>query len=235
MTNRRSSNAPSHERWLVSYADFITLLFAFFVVLFASSQSDRSKVRQVSESVQAAFKGTSVARPGTQTHPRTAPQPSSLEPSLQNLLRELDGEIHAGKMQVQMGDRGITISLSQATFFPSGADSLDPSTYPILQKVAACIRNLPNPVRFEGHTDSVPIHTPRYRSNWELSAARAIAVMARMQEDEQIPAGRMAVSGYADTDPVDSNESEAGRARNRRVDIVVLNAGAIAREPVGTR
>ncbi len=234
MPRRRSETPPSHDRWLVSYADFITLLFAFFVVLFASSQSDRSKVRQVSESVQAAFRGKDVSHSVARSAAGRTPKPSSLEPSFQQLLRDLDSEIHTGKMQVKMGDRGLTVSLSQSAFFPSGEDTLDPSTFPILEKVAVCIRKLPNPIRFEGHTDSVPIHTPRYRSNWELSAARAIAVMARLQEAEQISGNRMAVSGYADTSPVDSNDSEAGRARNRRVDIVVLNAGATAREPPGT-
>ncbi len=252
MARRKTSSGPSHERWLISYADFITLLFAFFVVLFASSQ-DRNKVRQVSESVQAAFQGKKVPhansqsapgsslkpvsspKPGVSPQPASSPQPGSLEPPLQKLLHDLDTEIRSGKMQVHMGDRGLTISLSQSAFFPSGTDALDPSAYPILQKVAAGISGLPNAVRFEGHTDSMPIRTPRFRSNWDLSAARAIAVMDRMDQEQEIPPGRMAVSGYADTAPVDSNESESGRARNRRVDIVVLNATAAAREPAGNR
>jgi chemotaxis protein MotB len=189
----------------------------------------------VSQSVQAAFQGKTVPQANSQSAPAGSPKPVSLDPPLQKLLRDLDTEIRSGTMQVRMGDRGLTISLSQSAFFPSGTDALDPSAYPILQKVAACIRGLPNAVRFEGHTDSIPIRTPRFRSNWDLSAARAIAVMERLDEEEQIPPGRMAVSGYADTAPVDSNESEDGRARNRRVDIVVLNAAAAAREPAGNR
>jgi chemotaxis protein MotB len=240
MTRRKPSSGPNHERWLVSYADFITLLFAFFVVLFASSQ-DRKKVRQVSESVQAAFQGKAVPHANSQSAPAGSPQPVSspkpvsLDPPLQKLLRDLDSEIRSGKMQVRMGDRGLTISLSQSAFFPSGTDTLDPSAYPILRKVAASIRGLPNAIRFEGHTDSIPIRTPRFRSNWDLSAARAIAVMERMDEEEEIPRERIAVSGYADTAPVESNDSEDGRARNRRVDIVLLNAAAAAREPAGNR
>lgn len=240
MTRRKTSSGPNHERWLVSYADFITLLFAFFVVLFASSQ-DRKKVRQVSESVQAAFQGKAVPHANSQSAPAGSPQPVSspkpvsLDPPLQKLLRDLDSEIRSGKMQVRMGDRGLTISLSQSAFFPSGTDTLDPSAYPILRKVAAAIRGLPNAIRFEGHTDSIPIRTPRFRSNWDLSAARAIAVMERMDEEEEIPRERIAVSGYADTAPVESNDSEDGRARNRRVDIVLLNAAAAAREPAGNR
>ena len=236
MTNRRYTRTPSHDRWLVSYADFITLLFAVFVVLFASSQSGHSKARQVSESVKAAFEGIDPVHPAAQSNaPAVSKTSNSLQPSLQQLLQDLDSEIHSGKVQVQMGERGVTVSLSQATFFPSGADTLDPSTFPILEKVAALLRRLPNPVRFEGHTDSVPIHTPRYRSNWDLSAARAIAVMTRLQEQGRIAASRTAVSGYADTSPVDSNLSEVGRARNRRVDIVILNSAATAREPLGAR
>jgi chemotaxis protein MotB len=234
MARRKTSSGPSHERWLISYADFITLLFAFFVVLFAASQ-DRNKVRQVSASVQAAFQGKTPPHASPPPAPASSPKPASLDPPLQKLLRDLDSEIHSGKMQVHMSDRGLTISLSQAAFFPSGTDTLDPSAFPILQKVAAGIRGLPNAIRFEGHTDSIPIRTPRFRSNWDLSAARAISVMERMDEEEQIPPGRIAVSGYADTAPVDSNDSEDGRARNRRVDIVLLNAAAAAREPAGNR
>jgi chemotaxis protein MotB len=217
---------PNHERWLISYADFITLLFAFFVVMFASSQADRIKARRVSEAVKAAFDGpelrdssTLAKAPGSGAD---LPLPS-LEPALKLLASELEQEIRAGKMQVRMEQRGLVISLSQAAFFPSGEDSIDPATFPSLEKVAAAIRGLPNPVRAEGHTDSVPIHTARFHSNWDLSAARAIAVMELLRDRWGIPPGRLAVTGYADTAPLDSNDSDAGRARNRRVDIVILN------------
>jgi chemotaxis protein MotB len=113
--------------------------------------------------------------------------------------------------------------LQEAAFFPSGGDMLEPTSLPSVEKVAAAIRDLPNPVRLEGHTDSVPIHTARFRNNWELSAARSITMLDVLSSKFAITAERFAVAGYADTSPVASNDTEEGRARNRRVDIVILN------------
>jgi len=233
VSRRRPATAPNHERWLVSYADFITLLFAFFVVMFASSQADRAKAKRASEAVEAAFDGprkeSPKASPASGMSGRES-APASLEPALKLLAKELEVEIRAGKMQVRMEARGLVVSLSQSAFFPSGEDAVDPSTYGSLEKVASAIRNLPNSIRTEGHTDSIPIHNPRFRSNWDLSAARAIAVMQLMSDRWGIAPGRMAVTGYADTVPLEDNASETGRARNRRVDIVVLNATSELRE-----
>ncbi len=222
---RKGKKSGSHERWLVSYADFITLLFAFFVVMFASSHTDRAKASRVSESVRAAFDGSG-------SHVSTSPSPqtdqhsvgsTSLAPILKSLVHELDPEIRAGTMQVRMEERGIVVSLSQATFFPSGEDALDPATWESIGKVARTVCNIPNLLRTEGHTDSIPIHTARFRSNWDLSAARAIALMELLRDRWQISPGRMAITGYADSAPLAPNLTEAGRARNRRVDIVILN------------
>lgn len=256
----------NHERWLISYADFITLLFAFFVVMFASSQADKGRVKQVAESVRKALEeGHAVARiaallggtpddagkgnamlrgPGGTVKDKTAREPEPVQsqpveplvaellPSLEYLSRELEEEIRSGKMQLSLQPRGLVVSLSQATFFPSGQDTIDPATYPSIEKVAEAIRKIPNPVRLEGHTDSVPIHNVRFRSNWELSTARSIAMLELLVNRFRIPRERLAVAGYADNVPVNSNDTEAGRARNRRVDIVVLNTVGLMREPV---
>ena len=231
MSRRREQAPPSHERWLVSYADFITLLFAFFVVMFASSQADRNKAKRASEAVEAAFDGPKKQSKTATPSIGHESAPASLEPALKLLAKELEAEIRAGKMQVRMEARGLVVSLSQSAFFPSGEDTLDPSTYGSLEKVAAAIRSLPNSIRAEGHTDSQPIHNPRFRSNWDLSAARAIAVMELLKDRWSITPGRMAVTGYADTVPLENNASETGRARNRRVDIVILNASSELKEP----
>ena len=234
MSRKRNHAGPGHERWLVSYADFITLLFAFFVVMFASSQADRNKARMASEAFQQAFDGPGH---GAGNSPKSGPGKAESPGSMKNLefamgllSKQLDPEIRAGKMRVRMSQRGLIVSLSQATFFPSGEEAVDPSTFDILQKVASVIRVLPNPIRAEGHTDSIPIHTARFHSNWELAAARAIAVMELLRDRWGIPAERLAVTGYADTVPIDSNQTEAGRARNRRVDIVVLTHETAERE-----
>lgn len=258
--SRRSKHAAHEnlERWLVSYADFITLMFAFFVVMFASSQTDRGKAQQVSESVRRALeegqiasviagilggtvgdkgKGNAMLKGpgGTRTEPTSQEKNrfwADLLPSLELLTEELKDEIAGGKLSVKLEPRGLVVSLSEAAFFPSGEDTIDPATYPSIEKIAAAVRKLPNPVRLEGHTDSVPIHNVRFRSNWDLSAARAIAMLNLLTTRFGIEPGRLAIVGYADTMPVESNDTELGRARNRRVDLVILNRLGFEVEPV---
>jgi chemotaxis protein MotB len=243
----------NHERWLVSYADFITLLFAFFVVMFASTQSDRKKAQEVSASVREALAHgqmsaaiASVIHGHPQESRNAAKEPKPLSPaahagpppprpdlvqSLNALTRKLEPELTAGKMQIKLETRGLVISLRESGFFASGDDAVDPSSYPVIEKIAAVVRALPNPVRLEGHTDAKPIHTARFRSNWELSAARAIAMMSLFGERFGVSHERMAIAGYADNAPTDTNETEEGRAHNRRVDVVLVSKEGEVREP----
>ena len=132
-----------------------------------------------------------------------------------------------------MDARGLVITLNQTAFFGSGSAEFDPSMYPTLGKIAAAIAQMDNPVRLEGHTDSRPIHNDRFQNNWELSAARSIAVLELLATRFGIAPARLAVAGYADMAPVSTNDNEEGRARNRRVDIVVLSRDAIRKEPGG--
>jgi chemotaxis protein MotB len=136
----------------------------------------------------------------------------------------LEEEIKAGKLELRLEARGLVISLRESAFFPSGTDSLEPNTMPIMKKLAELIGALPNSIQLEGHTDSVPIHNARFKSNWELSCARGIAVLDTLCENFHLPYERFSVVGRADTVPVDSNETAKGRARNRRVDVVILNS-----------
>lgn len=255
---KKHAEHANHERWLVSYADFITLLFAFFVVMFATSQTDKAKAKQVSESVKEALenggvsaavheimggtvdekgKGNAQMRgPGgaekkdkkdekkdekKEVKPR--PDEAELLPSLQYLNSQLKDEIKSGKIEMRLEQRGLVISLREAAFFPSAGDTVEPGSLPSLQKVAGVLQGLSNPVRLEGHTDSVPIHTARFHNNWELSAARSIAMLGVLSGKFNIPSERFSVTGYADTNPVAPNDTDQGRARNRRVDIVILN------------
>jgi chemotaxis protein MotB len=250
MSRRVQPGHDNHERWLVSYADFITLMFAFFVVMFASSHADRSKAKRVSESVMRALEEgpgaeRKVAILEIQVGPATGQgkeksatgdgasmdQAAELLPSLEYLSTQLKNEIASGKMHISLEARGLVVSLRQATFFPSGEDTIDPVTYSSLQKVATAICQLPNPVRLEGHTDAIPIHTARFRSNWDLSAARAIAVLDLLTSRFSVPRQRLAIAGYAETIPIAANDTEEGRARNRRVDIVILNRQQLVNEP----
>jgi chemotaxis protein MotB len=251
MAVKRKAPAPeNHERWLISYADFITLLFAFFVVMFASSQTDKAKARMISEAVQSAFEGKTRGLPpavakilggtiddkgqgnaqmkgpgGAQRASKNAPpeELAELIPSLHRLNNELEAELKAGLLELRLEPRGLVVSLRQSAFFPSGTDAIASNTYTTLEKVAGVIRDLPNPLQLEGHTDSVPIHNSRFASNWELSSARAIAMLNLFEKRFNVGASRFAVVGRADTAPVDSNATPEGRARNRRVDLVIVN------------
>jgi chemotaxis protein MotB len=233
---------PTHERWLISYADFITLLFAFFVVMFASSQVDQRKVAAVSASVSSALESGAQAA-GQRYVPRGNETPKGkggnmapadrpdggpavvkdLMPSMKYLNEVLKHEVNTGEVEVHMEARGLVISLHEGAFFGSGDDKILPGSYPSIDKIADVMLSLPNPVRLEGHTDSVPIHTARFESNWELSAARSIAMLNLLSSRYSLPLERCAISGYADTMPVDTNDTAEGRARNRRVDLVILN------------
>ena len=246
----------NHERWLVSYADFITLLFAFFVVMFASSQTDKGKAQQVADAVTKAFEGQKMQAlvaavlggtadnkgkgnmmmrgPGgahKATEEKKEPKVAELVPSMDLLSEELKTEIAAGRIKINLEPRGLVVSFTQAALFPSGADTIAPDAYPSLEKVAAAIAKLPNPVRLEGHTDSVPIQTARFHSNWELSAARSIALLKLLATRFELPSERMSIAGYADTAPVASNETAQGRAFNRRADIVILSRQGVVAEP----
>ena len=258
MSKKKHAEHANHERWLVSYADFITLLFAFFVVMFATSQTDKAKAQQVSDSVKEALEGKSVSSMvkilmggtidtkgagnaqmkgpgGAKEIPKTVEKKSQeqiveLLPSLQVLTKELEQEIKAGKLQVSMGVRGISISFTQAALFPSGEDVIGADTRLSIGKIARAISQIPNPVRMEGHTDAVPIHNSRFRSNWELSAARSIALLELMVQFGE-PRDSLSIAGYADTTPLENNQTELGRAKNRRVDIVILNETGVKGEP----
>ena len=251
----------NHERWLVSYADFITLLFAFFVVMFATSQADKGKAQQLSDAITKALDGAKAVTvvssvlggtvddrgqgnamskgPGgiVKELPKKLPPDekkeklAELTPSLKLLAETLAGEIKAGRIQVSMEQRGLVISFTQAALFPSGADVISTNAYDGLGRVAEALSRIPNPVRLEGHTDSQPIRTSRFQDNWELSAARSIAILNILTDRFRVPHSRLSVAGYADVAPIASNASEEGRAKNRRVDIVILNEEGVKAEP----
>ncbi len=251
--------AENHERWLVSYADFITLLFAFFVVMFASSHADKQKARTVSASVKEAFEQGVMPKalmnmmgrkrpPSTDDPSKSAPESTpeipgvdgldaaqaamaDLVPSLAQLSDTLAKEIGEGKVSINMEPRGLVVSLKEAAFFPPAGDRIEESAYPILQKIAASAARIPNKILLEGHTDSTPIHNDRFRSNWDLSTARSIAMLTLFGDRFSLPLSRMSVAGYADTVPVSDNATAEGRQKNRRVDVVFLNEFGLRSQP----
>ncbi|NQU43159.1 OmpA family protein [bacterium] len=291
----------NHERWLVSYADFITLLFAFFVVMFATAQTpDAKKVKQFEDSFSAAISGTTMwPEPGglgagvspagghdivfvgvsdayeegltkreedgdslddgffeslrkAEPQQEEPPVPEGPEPNpglgamgspvMEEVYKDLKDvlakEIDIGQINMRQEKRGIVISLGEAGFFDSGASFLKPKSIETVDVLAGKLRNLLQNrdimIRIEGHTDDVPLSTPGakgYRDNQELSTARANTVVRRLRVTHGFPPKNLVASGYGEYHPVASNATEEGRARNRRVDIVLLSDEFAAQEP----
>src|SRR5215469_6554241 len=206
---------------MISWADFITLMFAVFVVLFASATTNKNTAKQVSEAVMKALKSGSISfimrsrTPGPVSTTKETKDPAAgsrlieqqtvveLAPSLEALSERFQDEIAKGKLEIHLEPRGLVISLRQAAFFASGQAALNPDTYPIVDKIGELILNIPNRVNLEGHTDPMPIHNSRFASNWELSAARSIAMLDLLSDRNHIPKGRLSIAGYADTAPVE--------------------------------
>lgn len=241
MSRKKKHEHVNHERWMVSYADFVTLLFAFFVVMFASSRQDHQKAQQAGASIRNAFQSMGVF-PSVINRPNLSSvvvPPSHAVPSegdleamamamedLRNLEhrmeRALAHQIANGMVTVTLGRAGLLISLSDAGFFHSGSAVPIASSLPALNAIGQAIATTPYDVRIEGHTDDVPIHNAQYSDNWELSTARATVLTRLFIEEDHIAPDRLSAAGYAQYHPIASNLTAGGRGRNRRVDIIVL-------------
>ncbi len=225
-------------RWLLTYADLITLLMAFFVVMFAISQVDVKKYQSLSGSLQSALNigsGSSlIARnQGGSMVPIPKPTPDNTEFSeiVDEVTRYVQKEGLSSSVNMQLTDRGLVIGLSDTILFESGRAELLPPARKILDKLAVILLKMPNHVRVEGHTDNRPIRTERYPSNWQLSTDRATNVIMYWGEKYNFPPARLSAAGYGEHRPVDTNDTDQGRARNRRVDIVVLRGELTRLEP----
>jgi chemotaxis protein MotB len=237
---------PSHDRWLISYADFITLLFAVFVVLYAAAQADK-KQTEVSDSIDAAFRALGIF-PDSLRSPKSGATasggkeqpdipmnivmgedvlaPARVKADLNHLGQELQqtlsNQVATHTVSIKMGRDGLVISLREAGFFASGSANPEPQTLQTLRQIAASLSHTPYDLRIEGHTDDVPIHNAEFNSNWELSTARATRIAQILLALKAIPADRLAAAGYAEFHPVADNRTAEGRAQNRRVDLVVM-------------
>ncbi len=237
---RRSHSDSNHERWVISYADFVTLLFAFFVVLFATSNADRAKARAVSEAVRAAFSEKTAVGAQDPINVSKAGNAKVQQPPKEDLSsteallrRQLKDEIGKGEIELRRESRGLVISFKQAGIFDSGEATVKGTALPAMAKLSAAMEQIPNQVRLEGHTDNQPIYNDHFKNNWELSSARSIAFLQIITGKFNMPLRRLAVSGYADVVPIADNSTETGKARNRRVDVVILSASAAGVEPPG--
>lgn len=233
------------DRWLVSYADFITLLFAFFVVMYAISSVNQNKYNQLMSSMGTAFSGDTQSAPqqskpqnsrGTYSQQRSLLKPLPLTHLYNEKLRReresmismgidlsntLSPLINEGKVRVVQNNRGIRIDIHDSLLFSTGSAELATAATGILNEIAAVIKENQRPIQVEGHTDNIPIHNATYFSNWELSAVRASSVV-RMLSKAGIADSRLSALGLGSAHPSSENETPIGRARNRRVSIMIL-------------
>jgi chemotaxis protein MotB len=240
MIPRLPRSRVTHDRWLVSYADFITLLFGLFVVMYAFARADQKKQAQVSKAIDTAFRSMGVmsdaaseqassddaAVAANKVMDADVVSPAQVKEDLDRIRRDLAAalstQIAAHTVSLEMGRDGLVISLREAGFFESGSAVPKPEALPTLREIADKLGPTPYDLRIEGHTDNVPIHNAEFDSNWELSAARATHIARLFLEMKAIPADRLSAAGYAEFHPVASNDTAEGRAKNRRVDLVVM-------------
>lgn len=241
MKRRKHPAHVNHERWLVSYADFITLLFAFFVVLYAAAEVDKRKAGQIAAAIQVAFQQmgalptetpAGLADQAPQAPPATTPAPppkpspatnpdlAALKYDLQNALAV---EIQRGEVALRATPDGLVVSLREGGFFESGSAGLKAGSQPALRRMAELLGERSYRIRIEGHTDNIPIHNSQFSSNWELSTARATEMVRLLITQYQIPPAHLSAAGYGEYHPTAPNETADGRAQNRRVDVVILD------------
>ena len=232
----------NHERWMVSYADFITLLFAFFVVMYGISSVNEGKYKVFSVSVNQAFGANGKAGEGSAVHltedemffkslvdrrnARLAEKQRKQNERMQNLAQTLNGAMASfvknGQMNVSQNGRGVELEINASALFNQGEADIQPEAKKTLADAAKVLADNDFAIEVEGHTDNMPISTAKYPSNWELSSARASSVV-RLFIDQGILAKRLKAVGEADNLPVVPNDTPENRARNRRVTITVLS------------
>ncbi|HEX6733240.1 MAG TPA: flagellar motor protein MotD [Azonexus sp.] len=238
---RREEEHENHERWLVSYADFITLLFAFFVVMYAISSVNEGKYKVLSNALVNAFKNQTaqpggqpitviqgapplaakpIARPDKLPDPRKAEQRQKMKNIAAEIMAALQPLVAQGKVRLLETSRGVTIEINDSILFQPGQARLQTESTNAMLVIASVLATSDFPITVEGHTDNIPISTPQFPSNWELSAMRATTVL-RLFNDGGVGAERLTAIGYGETRPVETNTTIEGRARNRRVSILI--------------
>lgn len=244
---RDDEYTDNHERWLVSYADFITLLFAFFVVMYAISSINEGKYRILSHSLVNAFKSNNsssdvVVHQSTElmsdNDHRTQQADSiklidglkalkikkqeKMKSMAKNILHALESLVKDGQVKVTQSSSGIAVEINASVLFSPGQAKLAENSSLTLQAVAHVIKEQKHEIHVEGHTDNLPIHTESFPSNWELSTARASSVI-RLFVENGVEPHRLTAIGYGENRPIETNETPEGRKRNRRVTIMILS------------
>lgn len=239
---RKRIEHDNHDRWMISYADFVTLLFAFFVVMYAISSVNEEKYKTFSSALNIALARKPAAKQagldqqdallGSLVDRRTArlgEQQRKIQERMKLLADGLNEVmlplIDKHAVSISQTGRGVVIDISASTLFGTGEATLQPGMLDVLRQVAVVLSKEALPIEVEGHSDDIPIATAQYPSNWELSSARASSV-ARMLIDNGVPAKRLAVVGLASNQPLVPNDSAENRARNRRVVITIISPNA---------
>ncbi|HEY6394921.1 MAG TPA: OmpA family protein [Candidatus Binataceae bacterium] len=233
--NDTEDESPAHEsseRWLVSYADFITLLFALFVLLYALSNNQSQQLNQTWRAMASAVGARPMpggTRPDLGESARSGAQHESVAARQLSEVQSLVGAVIAkfpnSGMSVTRDARGVVISLSAAKFFQSGEAEISPEQLGALVALIGTLQGLPNRLEIDGFTDSVPVANQRFHDNWELSAARSASVLRYMVAHSSIEPARLTIAGYGPYMPIGDNNTEEGRALNRRVEIVIREVG----------
>jgi chemotaxis protein MotB len=229
--------AENSERWLLTYADLITLLLGLFVILYAMSKIDTEKYSQVVAALGGVF---------------GSPEATSVKLSVVDVVKTLpefyrerariEAEIRKGlnlgskslPISITQDERGVTIHLQEQLLFGSGSADLKESSLSVLDQLAEVLKKMTNDVRVEGHTDNVPITTAAFPSNWHLSVGRALNVGYYLIEKHHMNAEKVSVVGYSEYRPLMPNTSEDNRSRNRRVDIVIVAENALKKDGAAT-
>ena len=217
-----------HDRWLISYADLVTLLLALFTTLYAASTIDAHKLGPLSSSIREAFDAPpATAVPGAApaiVAPVTVVAGAPPREDLQlRLARDLAEAIKLDRVRMHRDARGLILSLPEEAAFAVASSDVSGEARQMVDRIAAAVAPTPNSIRIEGHTDDVPIRTSRFQSNWELSTARASAVVEYLVTTSGLAPGRLSAAGYGEFHPRVPNDTPENRAANRRIDIVILD------------
>lgn len=216
------------ERWLVSYADFITLLFAFFVMLYAISSLNTGKFRVLSNAIVATFEHKKQITTSHVIIPKDTPQAGKATPHVESVMLQamqllVQKSSQKGDMKVISSKKGIVLRIQSSLLFETGHARIRREAFPVLKKIAAMLAKTNHEIRIRGFTDNHPIRTPRYPNNWSLSTMRSVNVLTRLLQYASIDPERIGASGFGKYRPIATNLTPDGREKNRRVEILILN------------
>ncbi len=222
------------ETWLIPYADMLTLLLALFIVMFAMGQIDQEKLRSLSEQFNIIFSGGEgvleqdgisvipMQNVSAQDNSGKTDEEDKMNEIKRNLEQEIENRGYSDKVKVTLNREGLQITIQDGVLFNSGEAEILEKVFPLLIHITGMLKNLDNSIKVVGHTDNVPIRTQKFRSNWDLSAMRAINVMNFMIEEGKLNPNKLSIQAYGEYMPKYDNSTEVGRAQNRRVEIFIV-------------